>query len=99
LEQFGGSVDAPQDDQLEDKPDKPDGQGGADQGCPETRRSRNFGRKRVADIGAQHIKRAVGEVHDARDAKDNGQAGGYEEEGGGAGQPAEELDRDEIHAA
>ena len=49
------------------------------------------GDRRVAEVGAQHVEDAVGEVHDAQDAEDEREAGGDEEEEPGERQRVEEL--------
>ena len=41
----------------------------------------------------QHEETAVGKIDDARDAKNQRQAGGHQEQRGGVGQAAEELQR------
>ena len=52
-------------------------------------RSRNCHQplERVADERAQHVKRAVGEIHDAHQAEDQRQADPEEEQQGGLRQP------------
>ena len=48
----------------------------------------------VGDVDAQHVERAVREIHDPRHAEDQRQAGRHQEQRRGARQPVQELDED-----
>ena len=69
--------------------------------APEAERARRpeARHQRPGDVGAQHVERAVREVHDPRDAEDDRQPRGDEEQRGRARQPVQGLDEDEVHGA
>ena len=70
----------------------------SDHAAPEARarwRRRERGDQRPGDIGAQHVERAMREVHDPRDAEDDRQPGRDEEQRGRARQPVQRLDEEE----
>ena len=58
--------------------------------------AREAPREAPADIGAEHVQGAMGEIHDARDAEDDGKARGDEKERRGARKPVERLDEEGI---
>ena len=83
LEQLRRAVDAPQQQDLDDDADDADDERREQNAGPEGDGSegefeqpRHQGRGRV---GADHVERTVREVHDPRDAEDDGQAAGGDE--------------------
>jgi hypothetical protein len=63
-------VNAPQQQHLDRSTQQTYGDGGYDHGRPEKTRSTQFVSQPISDINAQHIKRTMGKVDDAGDAKD-----------------------------
>ena len=95
LEQLRHAIDAAQQDELHHHTDHPD-RDGRQQHTEEEHRQAGIeieqaGNDGDAEIGPQHVEGAVGEIDDPRDAEDDRQAGGNDEQRGGAGQPVERL--------
>src|SRR6185437_2241910 len=85
LEQLGRRVEAAQQQTLDDETDEGDDERRRDQPCPKAqRRMRQRAGQRVGDERAQHVKRAMREIDDARDAEDERQAGSDEKQRRGA---------------
>ena len=94
LEQFGRTVDRPQDDDFDQRSQDADDHGGRDDAAPKSEPAADAGRKRVSDVGPEHIEGPVRDVHDARHAEEERQAGGDKEKSGGRGEPIERLEQD-----
>ena len=100
LEQFGRLVDPAQQQNLDQGADA------GDHGCRQQEREPEAQRRSGAaepagqadrQIGAQHVERAVGEVHDPGDAEDDREPGRDQEQGRRAGQTVQDLDDEEVH--
>jgi hypothetical protein len=98
LQQLGRAVEAPQDRGFRGGAEGADRERRGDHAAPEAG-SRDAERpdETVGGVDAQHVQRAVGEIHDARYAEDQRQPRGHQEERGGARQPVEELDGNRRH--
>ena len=96
LEQFRSLVDAAQQRDLDQSADRGDEHRSQQQAAPEAQTSADLGRNAVGDVDAQHVKRAVGDIDDARDAEDERQAGADEEQPGRGGQPVERLKKESV---
>ena len=99
LEQLRRAVDAPQQQHFDDDADEADDERREQNAGPEGDGSegefeqpRHQGRGRV---GADHVERTVREVHDPRDAEDDRQAAGGDEQRGGAGEAVQGLNGEE----
>ncbi len=100
LEQLRRAIDAAQQPHLQQRAECGQRERGRHHAEREPRlRVRQAREDRPADIGAEHVEAAVGEVHDAGDAEDDRKPGRHEEQGGRAGQARQELDDDEAHRA
>ena len=98
LEQFRRPVDAAQQQDLHRHADQADRGRGKQDGDPETdRAAADRGDRGHADIGAQHVEGAVGEVHDPRDAEDDRKAGRNEEQRSRAGKARQQCDDEFTH--
>ena len=71
LEQLGRMVDPPQQHHFDEHADRRDNQRRGDDAAPESKRAGKPLSQRERDIGAHHIKRAMGEIDDPRYAKDD----------------------------
>ena len=92
-------VDPAEQQDLHDHADQADGAGGNQDGGPETDPGgADRLDQRVPDIGAQHVERAVGEVHDPGHPEDDRQPRSDQEHGCGAGQPRQQADNEIRHA-
>ena len=69
LEQFRRLVDAAQQDDLDQRSDRGDDDRGEGDRAPEADRAAQPIREREADVGAQHVERAMREIDDAGDAE------------------------------
>ena len=99
LEQLGRLVDAPQEHDFNDHADDADGKRRQQHATPKANgaRERHACHQRPGDVGSQHVERAVREVHDPRHAEDDGEPGRDQEQRGGAGEPVQRLDEDQVH--
>ena len=97
LEQFRRTIDAAQQQDLEQCAEQPDKNRGQSHPAPEPERSRESIRQRKGEIGAEHEECAVGEVHNARHAEDERKAGGHEKQRSGARKSREKLNDEELH--
>ena len=100
LEQLGGAVKAAEQGGLQQGADCR----GCQCGCQnaedeELRGARQAAEDAPGDVSAEHEQAAMGEIDHPGDAENHRQAGGDQEQGGGAGQAGEELEEEEIHAA
>src|SRR5262249_17737288 len=68
-----------------------------DDTAPEAERAGEALGQRERHIGAEHVERAVGEVNDTRDAKDDRKARGDQEQRRRAGKTGQELDNIKGH--
>ena len=97
LVQLGRAVHAPEQSDLDGEPDRADGESrDEDRDVERGGAERQDGGQRHREIRGEHVERAVREVHDARDAEDERQAGRDEEEHHRVREPGEELDEDEC---
>ena len=96
LEQLRRLVDAPKQQDLDQRADRRDQQRGEHDGAPEAKSAAHLGRDAVGNVDAQHVERAVGDVDDARDAEDQRQAGADEEQAGGGRKPVECLEQESV---
>jgi hypothetical protein len=103
LEQLRCLVDAPEQQELHGHAHQTHRHRGGEDRNPERHRSVPGGKGRLDQgdrhIGTHHVERAVGEIHDAGDAEDDGQAAGGNEQRRGCRQAVQELDEQEsrIH--
>ena len=91
LKQFRRRINAPQQQHFDQRADDTDGDRARDDAAPEAERAVEPGRQCDGDIGAKHVKRAVREIDDARDAEDERKAGRDEEQTGRRRQAVERL--------
>jgi hypothetical protein len=96
LKQFRRAVDAPQQHDLDCGADEPDQDRRRDNAAPEPEPARDARRDGRRDVGAQHVKRAMGDVDDAGDAEDERQSGGDQKQTGGGRQPVESLEQQRL---
>ena len=96
LEQFRRLVDATQQDDLDQRSDRGDDDRGEGDRAPEADRAAQPIREREADVGAQHEERAMREIDDAGDAKDDREAGSDQKQRAGAREAGDELDEVEA---
>ena len=97
LEQLRRVVDAAQQRHFDERADARRPRGRRAAPPPEAEKRAEPVDRGIGDIGAQHVEGAMREIHDARDAEDDRQAGGDEEQRAGAGEPGEELGEVEAH--
>ncbi len=97
LEELGRVVDPPQDGDLDDGADQRRGPGRQQDAGPEADDPRQRRHQRVGHVGAEHVQRAVREVHHARHAEDDRQARRDEEQRGRVREPRQELSEVEAH--
>ena len=92
LQQFRRGVNAFQQQHLDRCADQADQERREEDGAPESERAAGERRdERVGDERAQHVKGAVREVDDARDAEDQREARGDQEQRRRAGEAVQEL--------
>ena len=96
LEQFRRLVDAAQQDDLDQRSDRGDDDRGEGDRAPEADRAAQPIREREADVGAQHVERAMREIDDAGDAENDREAGGDQKQRAGAREAGDELDEVEA---
>ena len=95
LEQLGRAVDAAQHQHLDQRCRPARRRAPPGHRAPEAeRRAAQRLDQAVGAVEAQHVERAVREVHDPRHAEDQRQAGRHQEQRRGGGQPVQELDDD-----
>ena len=100
LEQLRRPVDAAQQQDFHRHADQADRCGGEQDGDPEAdRAAADRGDRGHADIGAEHIEGAVGEIHDPRDAEDDRQARRHQEQGGRTGKARQQRDDEFTHGS
>ena len=99
LEQFGCVVNPPQQRHFDQHADCRDDQRRGDNAAPEAERAGKIFGQREGDIGAEHIKGAVGKIDDPRHAKDDRQARSDQEQRRGAGKSGQELYEVKGHLA
>ena len=80
LEEFGRVVDAPQQQHFHQRTDQPHRHGRQQQRRPEPDHPAQPLHQGVGDIDAHHVERTMRKVDDARDAEDQRQAGGHQEQ-------------------
>src|SRR5262249_45091662 len=101
LQEFRRAVEALEQQTLDGSADERDGKrrkhDGAPEACEATAERTDQG---PGDVGAQHVERAVREIDDARDSKNQRQPRGDKEERRRAGEAVQELreERGERHA-
>ncbi len=93
LEQFGRGIDPPQQEYFDERADDADDDRARDDPAPEAERTADRRHQRDGDISPQHVKRAMRDVDDARDAEDQGKPGRDEEQTGCRSQAVERLKR------
>ena len=105
LQELGRGIQALQQQPLDQRADERHGKRGQQHARPERQRAaaEDAGdevAERVGAIRAEHVQRAVREVHDARHAEDEREPGRDQEQRGGAGQAVQELQQEggERHA-
>ena len=102
LEELRCLVHPPEDQELDDHPDGADGDAGEKDRGPETERAAEMPDEGVGDIGAQHVERAVREVHDPGDPEDDGEPRRDQEQGRRAreaGQRLHEVEPEVTHGS
>ena len=97
LEELRGAIDRPQHQHLHRDAHEAHDRRRQQDGEPEGHRPVHDVRQRPAEIGAQHVEAAMGEVHDPRHAEDQRQPAGHEEQRARAGQPRQDLGDEEFH--
>ena len=80
LEQFGGAVDPAQEQDLERRPHEADQRHRGEHPNPEAQRTGQTLRQGEGEIGAQHEKRAMREIHNARDPEDQRETRGRQKQ-------------------
>ena len=101
LEELGRAVDAAEDEDLDERADDAHDQCRAEQRQPERAVAAaepvaEEADEGQAEIGAQHVERAVREIDHARDAEDQRQAGRDQEQAGSTGEAGQDLDEKEA---
>src|SRR6218665_130302 len=91
LEQFRRAVDAAQQQDFHQRPERPRRQRRQQQRGPKTQALAQQGGQRIGHEDAQHEERAMRKVHDARDPEDQRQPGAHQEQRGGPRQSVEQL--------
>ena len=97
LEQFRRMIDPPQQHHLDQHADDGDDQRRDDDAAPEAERAGEALGQRERDIGAEHVERAMGEIHDPRHAEDDRQPRRDQEQRRRAGETGQELNEVEGH--
>ena len=97
LEQFRRMVDPPQQHHLDQHADDRDDQRRHDDAAPEPERAGEALGQRERDIGAEHVERAMGKVHDPRHAEDDRQPRRDQEQRRSAGEAGQELNEVKGH--
>ena len=99
LEQLRHLVDPSQQHELHRHADQPDADGGRQHGGEEHRKAagdvEQARDERDAEVGAQHVERAMCEIDDARDAEHDRQPRRNDEQRRGAGEPVQRLHEEE----
>jgi uncharacterized protein with von Willebrand factor type A (vWA) domain len=90
LEQLGRAVEPAQQQRLDHAPSRPTAAAAIRHGGPEADNLR----ERHGEVHAQHVQGPVREVDDPADPEDQRQAGGDQEERGGAPQAIQEMDEE-----
>ena len=93
LEQLGRAVDPAQHDHLDQRADRTGGERRQRQCGPKAQPRAQALHQAVGDVDAQHEKRTVGEIDDARDTEDQRQPGRDQEQRRRAGQAVEQLNQ------
>ncbi len=98
LEEFGGCIDPAQHRHLDQRTHCRSEDCGHRHAPPEAQRGASPEPldAAVREVDAQHVQRAMGEVDDARDAEDQRQPHGHQEERRRARQPVQELDEQAV---
>ena len=97
LEQFRRMIDPPQQHHLDQHADDGHDQRRDDDAAPEAERAGETLGQRERDIGAEHVERAMGEIHDPRHAEDDRQPRRDQEQRRRAGEAGQELNEVEGH--
>ena len=97
LEQFRRMIDPPQQHHLDEHADHSDDQRRDDDAAPEAERAGKALGQRERDIGAEHVERAMREIHDPRHAEDDRQARRDQKQRRRAGKTGQELNEVEGH--
>ncbi len=97
LKQFRRVIDPPQQHHLDQYADRGDNQRRDDDTAPKPECTGKPLGQRERDIGAEHIERAMGEVHDPRDAKNDRQTRRDQKQRRRAGKTGQELNDVEGH--
>ena len=97
LEQFRRMVDPPQQHHLDQHADDGHDQRRDDDAAPEAERAGEALGQRERDIGAEHVERAMGEIHDPRHAEDDRQPRRDQKQRRRAGETGQELNEVEGH--
>src|SRR5579883_1112298 len=85
-------IDAPEQHDLDENPKGSDCERSGHDAAPEAEGAGEIVGQGEGDIGTEHIERAMRKIHDARDAEDDGQARGHQEQRGCTGKTGQELD-------
>ena len=101
LEKLGRLIDPAQDRHLDRNADQPDQHRCQQHATPKAKRAgrAEMRDQRPGEIGAQHVERAMREIHDPRHAEDDRQSRRDQEERGGRSQPVQRLGEDEVDHA
>ena len=97
LEQFRRMIDPPQQHHLDQHADNRHHQRRNDDAAPEAERAGEALGQRERDIGAEHVERAMGKIHDPRHAEDDRQPRRDQEQRRRAGETGQELNEVEGH--
>ena len=96
LEQLGRPVEAAQHAHLDRGTQQPDPDGRHDEATPEAEPPAHRRGQRPRPVEAEHVERAVGEIDDAGDAKDEREPRRDEEQRRGLGKPVEGLEQERF---
>src|SRR5206468_3600284 len=101
LEQIRRLVNAAQQQYLDERAQRGHEEPGGENAAPKAETSAHLEGKGRREIQPQHVQRAVGDVDDAGDAKDERQAGAHEKQARRGGEAVERLEQKgfETHAA
>ena len=96
LKQHRRVIDSAQQQHFDQRADRSDAERGEHDRGPEAKGAAEPVGQRVADIGAEHVEGAMGEIDDAGYAENDREAGSDEKQRAGAREPGDELDEVEA---
>ncbi len=97
LEQLRRMINPSEQQHLDDGADRSDDQRRDDDAAPEAERAGPLFGQREGDVGAEHVERAMREIHDPRHAKNDRQPRRHQKQRRRAGKPGQELDEVKGH--